>query len=763
MTGKMLGHYRVGALIGAGGMGTVYRATDTKLGRDVALKVLPPEMARDPDRLARFQREARAVAALNHPHIVTLHSVEEADGVHFLTMELVEGQPLDQLIPPGGLPVARIVEIGGALADALAAAHEKGIVHRDLKPGNVMITNDGRVKVLDFGLAKHRQAADPAGVTVTLAAHTEAGVVMGTPAYMSPEQVAGRAVDYRTDIFSLGALLYELATGRRPFRSDSVAGLMAAILRDAPASASSIRRDLAASFQRLLEGCLQKDPGARPQTAREIRSLLAAVASGVASASGAPAGDEQSIAVLPFTSLSPDPNDEFFADGVTEEILNVLAHIPGLRVAGRSSSFSFKGRHEDLRVVGAKLGVATILEGTLRRAGSRLRLTAQLIDAGSGYQLWSERYDRVMEDVFDVQDEIARTIAERLKLSLGSNRQGQVMQPPTRNVGAYELYLKGRALLYQRGLSILKAIDCFTEAVALDPTYAQAWAGLADGYTTSGYSGFKPAADVMPRALEAARRALQLDPDLSEAHNALACATMLYERDYALAEREFQRALALNPNYPQARAWYGLFCLHWIAGRASEGHAEISRLLQLDRLSGYAYFLLSFSDFTGDHLSEAVDHAQRGLELDPNSYLGHWALMQSLHWSGRHEEAALVAERALAMSGRHPWALETLVSVYAACSKPDEARAVYREMEARSAREYVQPSMLAAAAAAVGDMDDAVTIAQRALDDKDPLFVMLARTWPGYGRLQRDPRFLEIVRQLNLPGWNTTQKSDVVR
>jgi serine/threonine-protein kinase len=752
MTGRTLGHYRVAAKIGAGAMGLVYRATDLKLGRDVALKVLPAETAHDPDRLARFQREARAVAALNHPHIVTLHSVEEAEGIHFLTMELVEGQPLDVLIQPGGLPIARVIEIAGELADALAAAHEKGIVHRDLKPGNVMVTNDGRVKVLDFGLAKDLEADDPVGASMTLAARTEAGVVMGTPAYMSPEQVAGRPIDHRTDIFSLGALMYEAATGSRPFQSDSAAGLMAAILRDMPPSASSIRRDFPAPFQRLIESCLQKDAGARPQTAREIRSTLAAVANSLAAASAQPAGDERSIAVLPFKSLSPDPNDEFFADGVTEEILNALAQIPGLRVAGRSSAFSFKGGHEDLRAVGAKLGVATILEGTLRRAGNRLRLTAQLVDAGSGYQLWSERYDRVMEDVFDVQDEIARTIAQRLTLSLGSGG-GKGLQPPTRHLGAYELYLKGRALLYQRGLSILRAIDCFSEAVALDPTYAQAWAGLADGYTTSGYSGFKTAFDVMPQALQAARRALELDRDLSEAHCALACATMLFERDYALAEREFQRALELNPQYPQALAWYGLFCQHWIGGRIREGHAAITRLVELDPLSGYAHFLLAFSDFTSDYVAEAVGHAQRGIELDPNSYLGHWALMESLLWNGRHDEAAVVAERALAMSGRHPWALESLVSINAASGKSGEARAVYREMEARSAREYVQPSMLAAAAAAVGDMDAAIAIAQRALDERDPLFVLLARTWLGFDRLRSDVRFLDIVGRLHLPDW----------
>ena len=463
---------------------------------------------------------------------------------------------------------------------------------------------------------------------------------------------------------------------------------------------------------------------------------------------------KKSIAVLPFVNLSGASEDEYFSDGITEEILNALAHIAGLRVAGRSSAFSFKGRNEDLRSVGAKLGVATILEGTLRRSGERLRITAQLIDAGSGYQLWSERYDRVMEDVFAVQDEIARTIAARLQLSLAADRPGQQMQPPTRHMGAYELYLKGRGLLYQRGLSIPKAIDCFTQAVDLDPAYAQAWAGLADGYTTSGYSGLKPAVEVMPRALEAARRALELDPQLAEAHSALACASLLYELNFDLAEREFRRALELNPSYPQARAWYGLFFLQWVAGREREARNELLRLLQLDPLSGYANVILAFSNVCSGHVSEAVEHARRGVELDPSSYLARWSLAVSLSCNAQYAEAAAAAEQALAMSARHVWALQELVSIYAAWGKPDKAFAVFRELEERSAREYVQPSMLAEAAAAVGDMDRAIAIAQRALEDKDPLFIMLARSWPGYDRMRKDPRFLEIVSQLGLPDWH---------
>jgi tetratricopeptide (TPR) repeat protein len=320
-------------------------------------------------------------------------------------------------------------------------------------------------------------------------------------------------------------------------------------------------------------------------------------------------------------------------------------------------------------------------------------------------------------------------------------------------MGAYELYLKGRALLYQRGLSILKAIDCFTQAVSLDPSYAQAWAGLADGYTTSGYSGFKPAAEVMPRAIEAARRALELDASLAEAHNALACASLLYERDYVLAEREFQKALELNPNYPQARAWYGLFFLLWVSERNSEAFDQLSRLLQIDPLSGYANVIFSFACLSSGRLPEAVQHARRGVELDPNSYLGQWALAVASECSGQYEEAVVAAEQALTMSGRHSWALTTLVSTYAAWNKPENALAVYRELEARRSREYIQPAMLATAAAAVGEMDRAIAFAREALEKRDPLFVMIARTWPEYNALCKDPRFLDVVSGLGLPDW----------
>ena len=462
-----------------------------------------------------------------------------------------------------------------------------------------------------------------------------------------------------------------------------------------------------------------------------------------------------SIAVLAFVNMSADPENEFFCDGLAEELLNALAKIENLKVAARTSSFSFKGKNVSVDEIGRALHVNSVLEGSVRKSGNRLRITVQLVNAADGYHLWSERYDREMKDIFDVQDEITLAVVDALKLRLlGDAKEAVLRRHHTKDSAAYQAYLKGRALLYQRGLSIAKAIDCFKEAVSLDSEYAQAWAGLADGYTTSGYSGFNLPREVMPHALEAARRALQLDPDLAEAHSAFACATLLYDLDFDLARQELKRALELNPNYPQARAWYGLFLLQWIAGRDQEARDEILRLLEVDPLSGYANVIYCFSCVSSGRPVEALEHGRKGVELDPNSYLAHWSLAAALACNAQYEEAAAVAERALAISGRHSWALMTLTSIYAAWHKPENARAVYQELEARSARDYIQPSMLAPAAAAVGEMDRAIAFCQQALDDKDPLFVMLVRTWPDYDRLRTDSRFQEIVSQLGLPGWD---------
>ena len=460
-----------------------------------------------------------------------------------------------------------------------------------------------------------------------------------------------------------------------------------------------------------------------------------------------------SIAVLPFANLSADVENEYFCDGLAEELLNALARIEGLKVAARTSAFSFKGKNKIISEIGTALNVNTVLEGSVRKSGNRLRITAQLVNAADGYHLWSERYDREMRDIFDVQDEITLAVVDVLKVKL----LGEVAQiePPTTDTVAYELYLKGRSLLYQRGLSIAKAIDCFKQAVALDSEYAQAWAGLADGYTTYGYSGYKRATEVMPLAMEAARKSIELGPDLAEGHNAFACATMLYDFDYDLAEREFLRALELNPNYLQARAWYALFLLQWISARHAEAREEVERMLEADPLSGYANVIACFSCISSDRISEAVEYGRLGVELDNKSYLALWSYSAALSCDKQYDEAVAVAERALAISGRHSWAMMTLASIYAASGDPDRARAVFRELDARSTSEYIQPAMLTTTAAAAGEIDRAITFAQQALDDKDPLFVVLVRTWRDYDNIRTDSRFLEIVSQLGLPGWHT--------
>lgn len=781
-------------------MGEVYLAQDTRLDRKVALKVLPVDVAANQDRMERFVREAKSAAALNHPNIAHVYEIGESGGSHFIAMEYIDGETLREKVnrEPAGL--RKLLRHLQHVAEGLAKAHAVGIVHRDLKPDNIMITNDGHAKILDFGLAKlieghgesetgrrgdTEMARDGDEGDTLIAASprppvapsvTSPGVIMGSVGYMSPEQAQGKTheIDQRSDIFSFGCILFETVTGRKPFEGDSVIKALHNLIYEPAPLIKDFCPEAPPDLQRIIRRCLAKDPDQRYQSIKEVaielselRRELEINSDPERSVSSTLSGERTvntdsshnsfgspttTIAVLPLQNLSGDPEQEYFADGITEEIINALGQIPGLRVAGRSSSFSFKGRNEDLRSVGAKLSVASILEGTLRRAGNRLRITAQLIDVGSGYQLWSERYDRVIDDVFTVQDEIATTIAGRFQLSL--NADPDVQQPATRHLGAYELYLKGRGLLYQRGLSIQKAIDCFTQAVALDSSYAQAWAGLADGYTTSGYSGFQPAVEVMPRALEAARRALQLDSTLAEAHNALACATLLYERNYTLAEQEFRHALELNPNYPQARAWYGLFFLDWVSSRESEAREQLLRLLQIDPLSGYANVIFSFSCTSNGRAAEGVEHGRRGVELDPNSYLAKWSLAVALECSGQYEEASAVAERALAISGRHCWALTTLASIYAAWGKPDNARAVYHELEARRAREYIQPVMLAIAAEAVGETDQAIAFAQQALRERDPLFVMLTRSWPQFAKLRKDSRFFDVVSQLAFPKWS---------
>jgi TolB-like protein len=568
LIGRTLSHYHITAAIGAGGMGEVYRANDTKLGRDVALKVLSAQMAHDPNRLARFQREARSVAALNHPHIVTIFSVEEAEGVHFLTMELVEGQSLERLIPAGGLPVERIVEIASALADALTAAHEKGIVHRDLKPANVMLTDDGRVKVLDFGLAKDVRADKSSDATQTFAGQTAMGVVMGTPTYMSPEQVAGRVLDHRTDIFSLGVILYEMASGRRPFEGASSAELASAILRDTPRPLSELRADLPEELGLLIQRCLEKDPQDRFPSARDVRDALRGVTASAPSIrtatapaprpvvegnSGAARAEEGFwVAVLPFKYNGANADLTALAEGLTEEIVTGLFRFSYLRVISLSSTSRYAHGAIDIRSAGKELGARYVMEGSLRQAGTKLRIATQLVDASSDVNLWAETYERPFrpEAIFELQDDVVPRIVSTVADTHGvlPHTMSEVLR--NRNpdqLTPYEAVLRSFAHFQRVNAEEHAAARAGLErAVQQAPGNADCWAMLSMMYKEEHTHGFNLRPDSLGRALAAARRAVEAAPSNHLAYHALA-ATLFFRRELPAFRNAAERAVALNP------------------------------------------------------------------------------------------------------------------------------------------------------------------------------------------------------------------------
>lgn len=467
----------------------------------------------------------------------------------------------------------------------------------------------------------------------------------------------------------------------------------------------------------------------------------------------APAVAVDSIVVLPFTCTSADPEDEFFADGMTEEIINALAQIEQLHVVARSSAFSFKGKHIDPRVVGEQLNVRTVLEGSVRRADNRLRVTVQLVNAADGYHLWSERYDRDMKDIFDIQDEIARTVADHLKVTLQGGVQERLVKAGTKNLEAYSLYVKGRALLYKKGLAIGRALECFERAVELDSGYALAWAGVADSYTSLGYYGIVPPGACMPKGMEAARRATALDPSLAETHCALAMACFMGTWDRVEAEREFLRALELNPKYTQARDWYAYFYLVLSEGRLEKGVAQAKLALDSDPLSAYANCVFGLTCCYVGRYADGLQAIERAVQLDPESFIAHWFHQVALYLSKRFEEAVAVGELTLVMSGRHPWALMTLAITFADWGKPADAEAIYAELTGRARRSYVSPAVLARAAAAAGFEDEAIRQARKALEIHDPQCQFFSRHGPFTARVYEDSRFHEIIRSMGRSDW----------
>jgi TolB-like protein/Tfp pilus assembly protein PilF len=746
--GTQLGPYRIESQLGEGGMGTVYRALDTKLHRPVAIKFLSGDLADEAAR-RRFQREAQMASSLNHPHILTVHDAGEFEGRQYLVTEFVDGGTLKDWANAKKHTWRQTVELLTEVGDGLAAAHAAGMTHRDIKPANILVAKSGYAKLADFGLAKLTDTARE-DVTRTLAEDpTRPGMIVGTIAYMSPEQASGGPIDERSDIFSFGVVLFELLAGRRPFAGANDLEVLQTIKHGA---APPLTENVLPALRAVVEKALEKDPAERYQSMRELVIDLRRL---MRQRTDVPVREVEeraaSIAVLPFRDMSAAKDQDWFCDGIAEEILNALTSLKGLRVAARTSAFSFKGRCDDLRTIGEKLNVKTVLEGSVRRAGDRVRITAQLSEVQNGYQLWSERYDRELKDIFDVQDEIAKAIAERLRVTLAGVKDDRLVEQATKNVEAYQLYLKGRALLSRRGASMLPALDVFRKAVELDPGYSLAWAGIGEALTWLAITGFVRGSETKPQAMAAATRSIELDPYSAAGHTALACATLVFENKRTLARQEFERALELNPSYALGRCWYALFYLQWACGKFEQGIAEARRALDIDPLSAYVAMILATCLCTAGRLHEAIEMARRAVQQDPESFVARWALGVSLGTAGEFQEAASTLETAVGMSGRHSLAFTSLAGVFGQWGKRSEARALHRELMDRASRGYVPTSHLVLTAEAAGQREEAMALARRAWDEREPPFILHARHFPEYGTMRSDQRFAAILREMDSP------------
>ncbi len=797
--GTRLGTFEVLASLGAGGMGEVYRARDTKLGRDIALKILPEAFARDPDRLARFEREARLLASLNHPNIAQIFGLEDTTDVRALAMELVEGATLDELIRrprsggSAGLPLEQALAIARQIADALEAAHEAGIVHRDLKPANVKVRDDGMVKVLDFGLAKGPAGAagsDPAGElasfespTTTSVGMTQAGTILGTAAYMSPEQARGRAVDKRSDIWAFGVLLFEMLTGKPLFAGETVSDTIAAVLTREPDFAS-LPAAVPAHVRSLLARCLERDPKRRLRDIGDALHELQLVVSpptqvsttsgrrfvGAAAVAGvvlcvtlvgvwlalrpAPAEEAsntldasaRSIAVLPFVDQSGNPEDEYFSDGMTDELASALMKVPGLRVAARSSAFTFKGKNADAREVGAKLDVNTVLEGTVRRSGSKLRITAQLVGTTDGLVRWSERYEREAKDVFAVQDDITAAIVSALELKLGAGSPTGSKAGRTDDAEAHDLYLRGRFLvLKQTEDGLRRSLDYFAKALEQDPGYAPAYAGTALAHMWLA-DAFLPPREAEPRAKAAALKAIELDSTNAEAHTYLGLVQWFYDWQFEAMDVEFQRALQLNPNSMEAHNFYGLaLCA---MNRWDEGLAEVDRALALDPLSPVPSWMREYCLVLSRRYDEAIQQHKKTAELDPSFF--YFESQVGIAYREKGMLADAVAEYQHLQRTTGGPAFSGLAITYARMGNTAEAREILNEFLQRSERQYISPDEIALIYANLGDKDQAFAWLDRAYEARSAFLITAILGSPNYDPLRSDPRFDALLRRIGL-------------
>ena len=776
--GRMFGHYQLLEPLGRGGMGDVYLATDTRSGRKAALKLLPLRFTGDAERFNRFQREARTVIALNHPNIVTIYEIGEDDSTHYIVSELIEGETLRERLTRGRVDLGEALEIAPQIASALTAAHRAGIVHRDIKPENIMLRPDGYVKVLDFGIAKLAEESDPVPLTKAeaprLLVETSAGRLLGTARYMSPEQARGLSVDERTDIWSLGVVLYEMVAGCTPFNGETPTDVIVSILTSPPSTLTDFRAEVSAELQQVIAKALRKDRQERYGSVNEMADALkelrrnlevsrltkpvwwrwAALAMLIVALAvslpflrmrSKPAEPEKipSIAVLPFENLSRDPDNAYFTEGIQEEILTRLSKISGLKVISRTSTQKYKSTPDNLREIAHQLGVTNILEGSVQKKADQIRVNVQLINAQNDSHLWADRFDRKLADIFAVESEIATRIADTLQAKLTGSEQNTLRARPTENSEAHQLYLKGRFFWNKRTAADLhRSIDYFKQAIEKDPDYALAYSGMADAYILlPAFGGAEPGTGYA-NIKEAADKAIALDPNLADPHASIGL-TACFDFDLGLSRREFEKAITLNPNYATAHHWLGnslLLC----TGDFERSIAELKRALELDPLSLAINIDLGVSYLFAGQYSEGIAQEQKALELDGNSYYAHYTLGELLESSGNLRGAIAEYEKAVSLD-KDPLALALLGRAQGLAGNREKAQQILRKLT--TSESFVPDYALGLVNLGLGEKNAALDAFERSFAKRQP-DLFLIRFDPLLKPLRGDPRFEKLAEKI---------------
>jgi len=791
MIDETISHFRVIEKLGAGGMGVVYKAIDIRLDRPVALKFLPDKLAQDSLALERFRREARAASALNHPGICTIYDIGEQGGRTFIAMEFLDGETLRDHIRGKALPLDELLRLGIQIAEALDAAHSEGIIHRDIKPANIFVTRRGHAKVLDFGLAK----LVPKGVANADAdllgevpdSSSLVGIISGTPSYMSPEQVRGDTLDPRTDIFSLGLLLYEMATGRQAFSGGTGGSIIEAVLTRPPAPARSIIPDTPPDLEEIINKALHKNRDRRYQHAAELladlqrldrgtdsgrriareeadsarlstASLLRSPGEQTARGSTTQTGALRqvrlskiidSLAVLPFENATRDPEHEYLSDGIASSLINTLATVPKLRVIAQSTVFRYKGRPIDPQAVGRELNVRSVLTGRIMQSGGSLRIGTELVDVPTGSQLWGAQYDRKPGDIFAIQDEISNEISEKLRLKLTRAEKKRLTKRQTDDAEAYRLYLKGRHH-WNRWTEdgFYKAIEYFQQAVEKDPAYALAYTGIADSYVLLGWNSYLPPKDAFPKARVAAMAALRLDPELGEAHSPQAAVLWLYDWQWPEAQMEFKRSLALNPAHPTASHWYAE-CLMTM-GRHSEAIARMKSSQDLDPLSLIISVAIGWAFYMAGQYEAAIEQLHRTVEMDPNYPVTYWILGLTLRKIGRHELAIAEGEKGVKLSGGSALMRAALAQTLATADRRKDALQILDDLTTLSKEKYVSPYFFAGIHVGLGEDDRAIEYLEKSYEEHSHWLIYL-HIDPSMDRMRSNPRFQDLLRRIGLP------------